>query len=102
MSEQHYIFLASSDGLNYHPNNSPFDFTIETSKPLNLVGKWECALIDFNCRTFSTHDFLSFDVLCDLCEFSIDGTVLIQSQSSEEFTCQKLSSLTSLFHTTFQ
>lgn len=72
-SEQHYIFLSSNNGLSYHPNNSPLDFTIELSKPLQLVGKWECALIDFNCHTFSNNDLISFDLLCDICEFSIIG-----------------------------
>ncbi len=57
-----YLYLSSTDSP-VHPSNIPDDFTIDLPSPLNLEGRWECALIETNRKWV--------DIYCDWCMESI-------------------------------
>lgn len=62
---EHFLFVSSSDSLNYFPKNSPRDFTIELNKELNLEGNWKMAILDIWLES-SKRDYLN--ICCDISE----------------------------------
>ena len=64
MAERKYLYLNSDDSKQYYPNNTPFDFTVKLSDPLELPGKWKLALSEIH---FSNRD-VEWYVYCELCE----------------------------------
>ena len=62
-----YLFLSSEDSTSTHPSNSMFDFTIEFPQPLELEGKWECALTEIVYSDSINGDLY---VYCDICAYS--------------------------------
>ena len=59
-----YVFVASTDSLDYHPSNVPHDFTVEL--PDTIIGKYSCVLLDFYCLNITEELY----VFCDICEQS--------------------------------
>ena len=47
----HFLFLSSLDASQYHPDNTPEDFTVTLPKPYDLRGEWECALLEITVPT---------------------------------------------------
>ena len=62
-----YLFLSSNDSKIFHPHNSPFNFTIELPKTLDLQGNWKCALAEIFYSESLDQDLF---VYCDICEYS--------------------------------
>ena len=46
----YFLFLASRDSKNHHPNNTASDFSVELPKTYNLNGDWEVALKEKEVR----------------------------------------------------
>ena len=63
-----HLFLNSIDSINTHPNNNPFDFTIELPEALVLDGEWECALSDIYYDNSAINEELF--VFSDICNDS--------------------------------
>jgi hypothetical protein len=63
-----YLYLDSEDSKDSHPQNKPFDFTVEMPTPLELEGNWSCALAEI----YFTREALTQDlyVYCDLCDYN--------------------------------
>ena len=70
MSSEYFIFLKSTDSLDYYPSNGSHCFTVQLPETLYLDGDdvWYCALRDFTC-TLTTPTPLY--VYCDLVQQSI-------------------------------
>lgn len=43
---EYYLFISSEDSKDLYPNNNWFDFTVELPQDLNVLGKWEVAILD--------------------------------------------------------
>lgn len=77
-----YIYLCSTDSLEYHPTNTTWDFTMEL--PQTLYGHWQCALGEIS-YTSITEELVVFS---DFCEAScindrIMPVLRVVSQSGE-------------------
>ena len=57
-----YLNLSSTDSLNYHPENTTYDFTVEL--PRAIEGNFECALLEFSCTSVGEDLY----VYTDICE----------------------------------
>ena len=53
---QFYLFVSSSDSLEYFPDNKPCDFNVKLPQTLELTGTWTCSLRDIKCVTTSDKD----------------------------------------------
>lgn len=42
-----YIFVKSSDTVNYYPENKPYDFRVHLDNALNLHGYWKIGVSEF-------------------------------------------------------
>ena len=62
-----YLFLNSNDSKSLHPDNSPFNFTVELPTPLELHGDWKCALAEISYPKSIRRELY---VHCDICEYS--------------------------------
>ena len=72
MTDIYYFHLSSEDSKNFHPSNTPLDFTVELPAPLYLEGEWEVALLDIDFD-----DWLSdLYVFCDMCKHSVYEGIL--------------------------
>ena len=63
----HFLFLSSLDASQYHPDNTPEDFTVTLPNLTDLRGEWECALLEITVPT--TQDRVRY-VCSDLIEDS--------------------------------
>jgi len=73
--EQHFLFLASRDSKESHPENRTSSFIVELPRPLNLEGVWVCGLkeIYFSSEIKGQGQV---EVYCNICEESIVGSSL--------------------------
>ena len=62
-----YLFLNSNDSKSLHPDNKPFNFTVELPTPLELRGDWKCALAEISYPKSIRRELY---VYCDICEYS--------------------------------
>ena len=72
MGETKYLYLcsdSSSTQLRYINSN---EIVIELSSPLELIGEWECSLIELHLKLKSAYKYGEyFDVLSDI----VEGTI---------------------------
>lgn len=71
-----FLFLCSRDSVAIHPSNRPSDFMIELNLPINLAGRWECALMDLDFE--SSPGMNRVFVCCDLVTESCVGDSALQ------------------------
>lgn len=50
------------DSTILHPSNSSYDFIIEL--PRAIIGKYQCALMEFSCQESMTEDLYIYSDLC--------------------------------------
>lgn len=48
-----YIFVKSSDCLNYYPDNKPYNFKIHLENVIDLHGYWKIGITEFYSMTVS-------------------------------------------------
>ena len=67
--EEYFIFMKSTDSLNYFPSNTNHHFTVELPEAVYLDGNdvWYCALRHFTCELTSP---MALYVYCDLVQQS--------------------------------
>lgn len=46
-----YIFVKSSDCLNYYPDNKPYNFKIHLENVIDLHGYWKIGITEFYSMT---------------------------------------------------
>ena len=82
-----HLFLSSRDSLDNHPNNFPYDFTIDLQETLHLDGYWECALreIKINPQNLQEECYLFTDVVSDSYVLDNHLPILRQISTSVEF-----------------
>ena len=71
MENEYYLFLSSTDGSVFHPENDPQNFIVELNKPLRLNQSWTCALLDITLKIQTPIVGDLVNVYCDLCDNSI-------------------------------
>ena len=76
---QQNIIVSSEDSKNYFPQNNPFHFTSQFSKPIELSGKWIISLkaLSFELDNAGTGEPVIFDI--HLTQTS--GTILYGNES---------------------
>ena len=62
-----HIFLNSDDSKHIHTKNNPYDFTVELSDPLELIGKWKVALSEIEFTGTSSSELY---VYSDICQYN--------------------------------
>lgn len=68
-----YLYICSTDSLDYHPQNNPNKFVIELPEIVNFnnniwTNQWSIAITDIYIQDDIAHPLYIF---CDLCEQSI-------------------------------
>lgn len=61
----HYIYVNYNDSSDIYLNNTLWDFQVNLINNINLIGEWQCALIDITCDKKIKEPLLIF---CDFCE----------------------------------
>ena len=67
---QIYLYIKSDDSLQFYPQNTPNDFTVELPEIINLKGKWAIALLDIYIKDTLTDPIY---ILTDICEQSVQN-----------------------------
>ena len=90
-----FLFLRSSDSVEYFPLNKNSDFQVKLESPLSLDTFWYISLREIRFKLKPKQSTKSLIIYCDLCQPSmINGTsapVLrrLSRQISQEFACNQ-------------
>ena len=74
MESQHFLYLNSSNSLDFYPSNSPGRFYCKLPQSLDLKGFWECSLLQIqfvNSYFAETVPPKNFYVCTDMCKESV-------------------------------
>ena len=79
-----YFFLSSIDGLNFHPNNKAYNFTVEIAERTSLSGDWEVGICDFHVSTVTNETLYLFSDIVDYSYVrnSMEGILRLLPQSN--------------------
>lgn len=66
MDDVKYVYLSSDNSKEFYPGNSPYNFTVKLSDPLELEGRWKVAL----SAVYFTDATVEWYIYSSLCESS--------------------------------
>ena len=87
-----HVFLSSMDSSSVHAGNTPADFTVELAQSIQLTGRWECALVDYQL-TGASIPYDPFCICSDICEASCVGDIRLPVLRRASFKGKKVESL---------